>query len=443
MLVGAKGDSSVTQFRRAVLTVTFTLAAALSGPAQTTKPSTTRPAELDALIGQLGSGEWKERDAAQKRIVDLGQPAVASIDELAKNATDPEVRQRARDILRQIQGGDFSKPSLVTLHFKNARPVEVYQSLDEQAHAKLTTWPPNLFEMRVRIRNPGVPGGAKTVTIDLDKVPFWKAMIELEEQTGLAVRDMGNDMQLADAMTGPRGKKRNACVAGPYMVVATENFGPDSIWEIVVFAEPRLNVLVHARQPDITEAVDKAGKPIDQVLANIVNNRRRGQPPEFDESGGNAFSLHLNQPLHNVGRVSGTVRAVIATKDTTLEIEDVAAARNVDKVVEGRRVLLNVINPEPNDWLLSLVVYNSNPPVPGLEKMRIALTDAKGVALQPRGSSAQGGGDMPRMTWLLVYQQPANGGPPAKLSLTVPNETRQVEIPFAFGDKPAPKDKVE
>src|SRR5687767_5724285 len=62
----------------------------------------TRPAEFDALAEQLGSPDARTRDAAQAKIVKLGNAALKPVEELAETAADPEVKARAEAILRQI-----------------------------------------------------------------------------------------------------------------------------------------------------------------------------------------------------------------------------------------------------------------------------------------------------------------------------------------------------
>ena len=81
----------------------------------------TRPANLDALIKQLASDDWKVRDAAQTLIVQMGDAATKPMEEVAASSSDPEVQQRARDIIRQIAVADFTKPSLVTLRIVAAK----------------------------------------------------------------------------------------------------------------------------------------------------------------------------------------------------------------------------------------------------------------------------------------------------------------------------------
>ena len=74
---------------RFVLFLAVTLAAALVAlPAR----GEVEPAEVEALFKQLSADDSRERDAARKGLIDLGDEAVPQIKALAAKAQDPETR---------------------------------------------------------------------------------------------------------------------------------------------------------------------------------------------------------------------------------------------------------------------------------------------------------------------------------------------------------------
>src|SRR5688500_12836414 len=81
---------------------------------------TTRAADLDALMTKLRSKSFKERQDAEQKITAMGAAALGPVTQLAKTTKDPEVRQRAINILTEIESTDVSRASTVSLHFKNA-----------------------------------------------------------------------------------------------------------------------------------------------------------------------------------------------------------------------------------------------------------------------------------------------------------------------------------
>ena len=306
---------------------------------------------------------------------------------------------------------DIMEPSLVTLHFKKAPAREVYESLYQQAHATLKTLHDDLWQNE----------GKKLVTIDLDNVPFWTAMNELEAQTGLALRGFGDQSYLFDAqmgrITGPQ------YLSGPFMVVADETFGRNSFRTLQVFVEPRFHVVSQSRQPDIEEATDFSGEP--------VMSRNHRPDRDMDEISSNVFDIDLNLMEGSVAHVKGTVRVLLGATDQTIEIDNIATANNVEKKINGWRFIVNAINPEPGDWSIVLIAFNTNPPTPGLSQARIKLVDARGNALKADGHGI--GSSEHRVDFDLRFHQDKGCGSPAKLTIQIPRETREVKIPFEFG----------
>ena len=54
------------------------------------------------LAGQLGDAKWVRREAAQKRLTELGMAAKPKLETLLKNAKDPEVVYRIERLLAAI-----------------------------------------------------------------------------------------------------------------------------------------------------------------------------------------------------------------------------------------------------------------------------------------------------------------------------------------------------
>ena len=310
-------------------------------------------------------------------------------------------------------GDNFDRPSLVTLSFKDALAKDVYESLYAQANAKLVTWPDHLFDHWEK----------RLVTINLDKVPFWHAIDALEAQTGLTVEDIGQQMVLKEAHRA--AAKGPVSITGPFMVVG-ENWGePETIHRLKVFVEPRIRVLGHDRDATIEEATDDRGQRI-----NIARQRRES----FDDfSVGNAFDVDVDELQdRKVKFLRGSVRAVILAREDKVEFEGIARANNVEKKLNGRRFLINAINPEQGDWFVTVIAYNTDPPTAGLGQMRATMIDANGIALHSVGRGATGHPD--RIQFTLSFTQGPDCGLPAKLVMEFPVETKEIKIPFEFGE---------
>src|SRR5262245_16070733 len=66
--------------------------------------SESQPAEIERLIKQLGSDSFAEREAASKVLKDIGEPALEALNKVASHSHDAEVRRRAKDLTRSIEG---------------------------------------------------------------------------------------------------------------------------------------------------------------------------------------------------------------------------------------------------------------------------------------------------------------------------------------------------
>ncbi len=91
------------------------------------------------------------------------------------------------------------------------------------------------------------------------------------------------------------------------------------------------------------------------------------------------------------------------------------------------------MNPSERQWVITLVAYNSDPPIPGFGDLKPILLDEKGNELNGHGSLGGGGGD--RSETRLMFHQGPGSGPPAKLVLRMPTMVRQLKIPFSFDRK--------
>jgi hypothetical protein len=59
-------------------------------------------AEIERLVKQLGSDSYRERQAASRRLKEIGEPAFAALQEAARSQ-DPEVRRQASELVKLVQ----------------------------------------------------------------------------------------------------------------------------------------------------------------------------------------------------------------------------------------------------------------------------------------------------------------------------------------------------
>ena len=96
--------------------VLLTVAAALAAYCDEEAPPPAVPAELqqriDALIAGLGSDRFAEREAASGELLEIGTPAIASLQQ-ALQADDVEVRVRAQKLLHALLPESIPRESVV------------------------------------------------------------------------------------------------------------------------------------------------------------------------------------------------------------------------------------------------------------------------------------------------------------------------------------------
>jgi hypothetical protein len=86
---------------------------------------------IRALIVELGDNSFNKREAAQKRLFEIGRPALELLKKAAKENTDLEVRERATELVRKLEA-KTKKFSYVDLQSKaNQKLTDTFGSSPE------------------------------------------------------------------------------------------------------------------------------------------------------------------------------------------------------------------------------------------------------------------------------------------------------------------------
>src|SRR5262245_47976149 len=101
-------------------------------------PKPSAPAEL---VTKLGSDEFREREAASRRLAELGPAALDAL-RPACRSEDPEVARRARELVGRIERWAANEktlaPTLVELTADNAPLADVLADLSKQTGYAVT-----------------------------------------------------------------------------------------------------------------------------------------------------------------------------------------------------------------------------------------------------------------------------------------------------------------
>jgi len=267
--------------RLAVIAVLVAAALAAAGPPMAD------PADVRALIKQLGSDDYTEREAASKRLDAIG-PGVLTELRAAAQSDNPEIVRRARDLLRKIERRiDNEKtlaPTLIALDAKDQRLDDVLAELSKQAEYDVVLSGPQFRELASRRITVSTRGMA----------PFWDAILRVCDAADLEVAGAGGFtpskplLLPPDALPpprnsalppvrpardvnrgvvlGPRGSspRRPAAVNGAVLVEAIpfpKDTGPAHAALLQVWPEPRLAWRA-ASGVKVTSALDSAGEKL-------------------------------------------------------------------------------------------------------------------------------------------------------------------------------------
>ncbi|HEY7116108.1 MAG TPA: HEAT repeat domain-containing protein [Tepidisphaeraceae bacterium] len=406
-------------------------------------------AKIGAAIKALSADSWKERQAAQDTLVGFGSEVVGRLQDLANAAEDEEVRTRAAAALRQIEEGAEIGGSVVTIHVKDARPQDVFEQLGKQARCEFPTYPGNLWQQQ------GV--FPATVTMDLERVNFWTAFKEACQKSGVTPQQIGNGHRMSLCRGTAAYWNGPSVVTGPFMVVANRVYRSNSIdlaspanvqrdfsLGLSAFAEPKIHVIQSSYNVNVEEAVDDHGNSL-ASSDRIMNGMSSGQQFIWN------LSARLAYPAHNPGtriaRFKGSVKFTVQTKSQTLDVPEILNAKNLERTVAGRRIVIKQAKKNGDQYELQMTIYRdqmgeqewSSMQYPGYA---LRLLDKDGKALSSRGWG--GGFDGKEMNYNWNFARDAWGGEdtragePFRLVWEIPTQTREMEVRFEFKDLPIP-----
>jgi hypothetical protein len=442
--------------RRTQLCLTLGVCLALAsvalpdGPAT---PSAGAPAasEVDRLIEQLGSADFKVREAAGKNLATRGPDALPAMKKASAHP-DPEVRQRLTNLIADIERIALLAPKRLTLKL-NAVPLRT-------AIAELT----KLSGYKIELMNSG--GLQPLITLNASDTPFWEVFDKLCTQAGLVLQ------QHYDGNQGLVLYSQNAIVPyidyrGPFRLSATGfNYNKSLSFGTItrntvgagqrseqlsftfnVVAEPKLPLL-GLGQPKVTLAVDDQdqslvfsayGRTYDTYHSGYYGYRSMVLQSQVQLAGpaGNARSVKLIRGTLPVTILAETKPEIVIEKilevknkkfegkEVSLDVEEVkeVAGKNVQVMLTARR------NGKDNQydytWTNSL-------------HQRVELTDDKGVKYQSNGFNWNNGTPT-SVQGTFMFSAPPNVklGKPSKLTyfgwVTV-----QHQVDFEFRDLPLP-----
>jgi hypothetical protein len=414
---------------------------------------------VQQLIEELGSDAWRTRQAAQEALVAMGQAIRPRIEQLLAGADDEEVRSRAQAVLRGLDEGRMSGPTLVTIRLASATPRQVFAELARQGYTEIHPNPPDLLDS----------GDFAPADFDISGELFWSAMLQACRTWDLsAINASPGVLSLtriaaapATAITTGRSAERIVGLApcqvnGAFLVSAInisrthtvdlssrENIRRYCGIQILVLPEPKVRILQGSSTATITEAVDEHGNNLRPPVLQHDTLQSPYSPFWFAH-------CQLAPPLESgvrLARLRGFMRFVVQTRVETGQIDNPLAARNAQATVAGRRFILQSLTQKGDAYIARITAQRAganNNEFSGVNApIQFQLLDEQGVPLGRQGLPQMRGATPEQVEIEVQFQRMslADGpspGEPARLIWDVPVDSREIEVAFEFKDLPLP-----
>lgn len=336
---------------------------AVAGHAQDDGAPTSADSELSRqvtrLVDQLNDDRGVQRDAAERKLIELAGDSIADSDRLIALLPEPSdkmplaVRERLARIRQKIETRTAKaavEATTVTLAANNMPLSELFAALENQTGNRLKD---------NRQLGPAEMAAEKGVTIEFKDEPFWSSVDQILDQATLGVYNYGGEPALSivprDVNDGPR--HANAAYVGPFRleildVQAQRNLRqpskPTLKLKLEVAWEPRLRPIAITQPAAQLAATDETGQPI-----------AVGQPEaELDvevPSGTQAAEiiLPLVSPTRDVKRIAsikGTLRALVPGRQEKFRFRDLAKASGKSQRRGGVEVILDDVRKNNEVW---------------------------------------------------------------------------------------------
>lgn len=448
-----------------------------TGP--TTNPTTISstlaalPPGVADLLQQLGDDDWHKRQAAQRKLLSLGEPVRPELERMLKSDPSPEMAQRLQTLIAVLDESKRLGFTLVTLHLKDAKPADAVAELGRRSGVPIAP----LAE--------GQLGDIadKRVTYDCENQPFWTALTAIATQAGLRFAGLdaagANAGAAAGGAAGPAGAARKeaparavvltpvdvkitpapTAVAGPFLIVigkveqtrVKEFAAPGQLMAmdrgchvfLAVWSEPKMT---HAQWSidRVNELLTDEGKvALDASWAGFAQG-------SVNETWMSDVRLAPTLPGKKIKRIAVTASFTVELKRQTWEVDQVLQSGTTVKTIGDLKYTLTDVKKTADDQYSFTVQVE--PAVAGnaqafmryrrmLNENTPRLLDDKGQEPQSNGRSITSGNTLYRET--IRVNCTANGvnpkvGEPVKFVWEIPSEVRTLTYPVEFTDVPLP-----
>lgn len=438
------------------------------------------PAELGELLTQLDSPDYAQREAAERKLLELaiGEPEwKAWIEKASHSEARPEVRTRLASVLAKLAEHRLLGATPITMHMNDVHPRQIVSELSRQSGIRFEFYP----------QDPWDAGGlsAGKLSIDLEREPFWDALRKVCEATGLSPMEhqptVSGGMVLSQhgeqfgiwptrhhgafavqlrRLRSDSSSMIELGVDPQGNIAGNTNSNSSLSVEMRILVEPKIRLTGPAIEPILEAAVDEHGNDL-----TIAAQEHRFGGRDGWASATTPWSVQAQFPLdaraaaasHKLARIKGRLQTEVATEVVRLEIKvaDLADVRRITPEerlplskrynIGGYQIELTGLRRMADDSLhLEFIVSHSGT----RNQEQWARMQVLGNALRLEDAAGRQWGAMGGNTnWDDTTAQMSRGfqrsggenlGPALQFVWEVPARTMVVSIPFEFTDVPLP-----
>jgi len=424
-----------------VVTALWLSAAARTALGQEGDDASGEPIRIARLVRQLGSRSFLEREQADAQLHELG-PAGRKWIERAADSEDPEVRQRARQLLRKWNIARLWAPSPVALSSPSLPAGEAISTICRQSGNQLVVGDPYKgFE-------------DKPVKLDAEPGIYWQFVDQICRQSGNYVRPHYSHREGNLVVVAGECGKYPTAYAGPLRAQITSArrvFTEDYDYEdassdvshtfqinVQVLWEDRFRLAAYQAQPEVIECTTCGGRQLSS--AQVVD---RSWSAATSSTRQLVTSLRLEPPSPQEDKLDRLVlrwRLAALGEMATLVVDDPQPMQTVRQ--DDLEVIIEDLTAgSDNRWTLQLSIWrNLEVPKPAevlLHENEVELLDATGQPLRLENQINSQGDAQARLKLTFVADDGETR--PRTLRLHYPQYRTGRDLDIVFRDVPLPQ----
>jgi len=401
--------------------------------------------DIPALVRELGADDYRQRNAAELRLAEIGRPAREAL-AVAVAGGDAETRLRARELLKRIRIDELWEATTFRYDEKSSAASAAVRALSKQTGN------------RVLLGDQYGSFDDKPLDFAYSGAEFWPVLDDLCLRTGNKLRPHYDTREPGLVITAGRPGAYPVAYAGPIraqITSARRAFSEEIDYETVrsdkshtfqinlqMMWEDRFKLIAYRAQPELVLARTNHGTDVAST---------QPQAAGWNVAGNGTRQLTMNLRLHPPATAATKLETLsikwglIAAGDiTALRVDDLESRSPFYQDDVELRIESLEIDPSRRVELTLVVVRDlvlDDPQEAFFQECEVDLFDQADTAYRKQGQTNSHESDGARMKLTFVAE---NGeSKPKYLKFTYPRIRAQKDVVITFKDVPLPSSRPE